>query len=666
MGQKRPNKKSEGKKELSPRILSCIPISRGVGKEELSYFTFKDIKEGYLISVPLRRRQILAVVVHAEKAVLSKAELKLLPFGLRKVDTIQARAFLLPSFVESAKEAARYFATTTGAILSSLTPTSLGTEFKKNSAEQEVEDQMELAQNETKPTEENAPKHIPLLIQSADQDRVAAYRGIIREEFARGGSVFVCLPEITEIERLTDDLSRGISEYTFVFHSGISGKKLATLWTQALTEKHPVLIIGTGQFFSLPRPDIRTIIVEKESSRTYKTIGRPYVDIRTFAEILARKLRARLIFGDLFLRTETIAREENGDFAEFSPLAFRTLTTAERALVDIRPKEKKDEKTFTFISPELTEVVKETVARGEQMYILTARRGLAPITVCNDCGSLVLCKQCSAPLTLHGNETSKKGAKNSFLCHKCGAQEKSSDECAVCGGWRFALLGAGVERIIEEISLLFPGLPLFRMDRDTVTTHKRALDLREKFYQTPGSVLVGTEMAVAYLDRELGTAAVASVDSLFTIPDFRMNERVFSLLLRMRSRAQKHFLIQTRDPENRVLRYALDGNMVDFYREEIAERKVFGYPPFSIIIKIVREGTEHAVRRDMDALLKSEMLATYTPHVYEAFARGARGQFRMNLLLKIPGEKWVDENLLTALRALSPQFMVAVDPESLL
>ena len=98
-GQEHEAETEEGRKtkeERFARILSCIPISRGVGKEELSYFTFKDIREGYLISVPLRKRQVPAIVVRAERAIFSKAELKSLPFGLRKVDAIKARSFLSP------------------------------------------------------------------------------------------------------------------------------------------------------------------------------------------------------------------------------------------------------------------------------------------------------------------------------------------------------------------------------------------------------------------------------------------------------------------------------------------------------------------------------------------------------------------------------------------
>lgn len=645
-------------KEQSARIIRVVPIARGIGKEELTYFTLKDVREGCIVSVPIRKKQVPALVIGSEEAVFSRAELRSLPYGLRKISNIKSRALLLPAFVEAAKDTARHFATTTGAVLSALTPLSLGSEFKGPSSD--VEHAPETVHITPK---ENATKQIPLLIQSADEERIAAYRGIVREEFARGGSVFLCMPEVTEIERAAETLSRGIPEYTIILHAGISSKKLAALWMKGVTEKHPVLIIGTGQFLSIPRHDIKTIIVEKESSRAYKTPARPHADIRVFAEIFAKHLRARIIFGDLFLRPETIARKNDGDMAEFGALAFRSLTTAEKSLIDMRKEDARGKNKFTIVSEELSETIKKTASGSEQTFLLSARRGLHSVTACNDCGSVVLCKRCSAPMALHGDDTFQKGSKNFFLCHKCGTREVSSDKCVVCGGWRFALLGAGTERVAEEMTRLFPEAHILRMDRDTVTTHKRAIDMREKFYNTPGAILVGTEMAVPYLNRTISTVSAISVDSLFAIPDFRINERVFALLLRMRSRAGKHFLIQTRDPENRILRYALDGNMIDFCREEIAERKIFGYPPFSTLIKVTREGTETLVRKDIETLAKT--LTEYAPETYESFARGARGQYRMNLLLKIPSGKWIDEKLLAMLRALPPHYAVSVDPESL-
>lgn len=652
----------------SVHIIHVVPITRGIGKEELSYFTLKEVREGFIVSVPLRKKQIPALVVGVEKAVLSRTELRSLPYSLRKISNVKSHTLLSPSFMNAAKDASAYFATTTGAILSALTPHSLGSELKgppENNSINVVSTDTNTREHGGRKSD--APRQMPLLIQSADEERVAAYRGIIREEFARGGSVFLCLPEVTEIERMAGTLSRGIEEYSIVLHAGISGKKLVAAWTKAVTEKHPLLIIATGQFLSLPRTDIRTIVVEKESSRAYKTPVRPYTDIRTFAEILARHMRARLIFGDLSLRPETIARKNDGQMTEFSTLAFRSLTTAQKSLIDMRTPNTptiNTPKTFSVISDELAKIIKNAVTGSEQIFLLSARRGLNPITTCNDCGSVVLCKRCSAPMALHGDLSSGKGAKNTFLCHKCGIREKSTDTCAICGGWRFALLGIGTERVAEEVEKLFPEAHLFRMDRDTITTHKRALDLREKFYNTPGGILVGTEMAIPYLNRDISVVSAVSVDSLFTIPDFRINERVFSLLLRLRSRASKHFLIQTRDPENRILRYALDGNMIDFYREEIAERKVFNYPPFSTLIKITREGAELAARKDIETL--AEKLEMYAPEAYEASARSARGQLRMHLLLKIPSGTWVDEILLNILRTLPPHYAISVDPENIL
>ena len=79
-------------------------------------------------------------------------------------------------------------------------------------------------------------------------------------------------------------------------------------WNLALKNDKPVLIIATGSFLSIPRHDIRTIIVERENSHAYRTLGRPYLDIRKFAELLAKEIGSEIIFGDLMLRSETLKR----------------------------------------------------------------------------------------------------------------------------------------------------------------------------------------------------------------------------------------------------------------------------------------------------------------------------------------------------------------------
>lgn len=637
-------------------IVSVYPLSRAAGKDQLSYFTAKQVRPGALVSVPLRSKTIDAIVVSVRSAHISKSELKAASFSIKKIIALKAEQFFLPGFVEAAEETARYFATHTGAVLHMLVPQTILSLQKQPSTirANKAPDEIKM---------ESGLKQQSFLLQAEDEERISTYKSIIREEFARQSSVFFCVPELSEIERIKETLARGIEEYTYVFYGGMAKKQLADMWNRALNEKHPILVIGTGTFLSLPRDDIHTIILEKESSRAYKVSARPFIDMRTFAEMFARRQGIRLIMGDIFLRPETIFLEKEGHCTALTPLKFRSLSTADQRIVDMtRYTEKSGDKEFRLVSDELAEQI--TVARenGELMFILTARRGLFPLTVCSDCGNTVLCARCSAPTVLHKKEIEG----NISLCHKCGNKEGASDRCAVCKGWRLTTLGIGIVRVEEALKKQFPGIKIFRLDRDVAATHKKAMEIRDKFYATPGSILLGTEMAVAYLSKEIDATAVLSVDSLFTIPDFRINERVFTMLLRLRGRSTKHFLIQTRDMENRIFEYATKGNMADFYREEMAERKILDYPPFATLIKFTLEGGKQAVEKEMNAFAELLKERGYAPSVFPAFITTVKGKYRMNLLLKLPSRQWVDEKLLEIIRALPPAYAIRIDPEDVL
>lgn len=646
-------------------IVSVYPISRGAGKDQLTYFTAKKVRPGALVSVPIRNKTTDAIVVSVRTAHISKSEIKAASFSIKKILAVKAEHFFLPSFVEAAEETARYFATHTGAVLYSLIPQAILSSLKFPALKTpEIS-----AKKENERPASTGLKQQELLLQAEDKERISTYKSIIREEFARQSSVFFCVPELSEIERTKETLARGIEEYTYVLHGGLTKKQTSDVWARVLADGHPVLIIGTGTFLSLPRSDISTVILEKESSRSYKSSARPFIDIRTFAKIFTRRRGIRFIMGDIFLRPETIFHEKEGRSTALSPLKFRALSTADQKIVDMtKYTEKFGDKEFRLVSNELALQIGDMRESGENMFILTARRGLFPLTVCSDCGNAVLCSRCSAPTVLHKNAwgSSAQAGENISLCHKCGKVEEAIDRCAVCKSWRLTTLGIGIANVEETLKKQFPGIKIFRLDRDIATTHKKALGIRDKFYATPGSILLGTEMAAAYITKELADVAILSVDSLFTIPDFRINERVFTILLRLRQRATKHFLIQTRDMENRIFDYAAKGNLTDLYREEIAERKILSYPPFATLIKFTMEGNRQTVEKEMQILEKLLREKGYEPAVFPAFTATIKGKYRINLLLKLPAGQWVDETLLAIIRELSPAFAVRVDPEDVL
>jgi primosomal protein N' len=625
-------------------ILDVIPLSRGITKDTLSYFSAQDIAPGTIVTVPLRNKTANALVVGSRSAEESRLELKNATFTFKKISGIASQDLLSKAFVVAAKKSAEYHVASLGSLLFSLVPKIV------------LENTEHLV---SVPSPERKPDFLHgAILQADDDERFSQFRSLVRQEFAKGRSVFLCMPTIGDIRRAEKLFEKGIAEYSYTFHAQIKKKDLVKRWNELAAEKHPVFIIGTGQFLCVPRHDIGTIIIERENSRVYKSQSRPFTDIRHFAEMFAKETGAVIIFGDTLLRTETVWRYRNDEFRDIVPPSHRVKAAAESRVVDMRKIENVTAK-FDPISRIVEELIRKSGERGEKLFLFAGRRGLSPITVCSDCSTVVTCRTCKAPTVLH-----TKSDERFFLCHRCGEKRDAHERCVHCTGWRLQTLGVGIELVAEEIARRFPNQQIFRIDSDSVKTNAQAVATIKKFYESPGGILLGTEMALLYLDEKIENVAIVSMDSMFSIPDFRIREKTLSILIRLRSLATKNFLIQTRNREEAVFEYAEKGNLTDFYNQEIKEREQFDYPPLTVLIKISLSGEKTRVENSMQALVAS--LPEYDIITYPAFSPFSGGTYTMHTLIKIGRDRWVEPALYEKLRALPPSFSIAVDPESVL
>lgn len=637
------------------RILTVIPIAKGTPKDTLTYFTKSDVPIGCIVSIPIRKKTGFGLVIKSIEATEIKSELKNLSYSIRKIEKIKSHKFLCTSFIESTQDIADYTAGSVGAVLSALIPNSI-------------------LENSDKLSFISRPKlpdafHDTVLLQTDDDERFATYKSLIREEFARGRSVFFCMPTTEDVKNAYGSLEKGIEKYTYTLHSGMSKKEVTGVWKKIIEEKHMVLIVATGSFLSIPREDIGAIILEKESSRAYKMQTRPFLDIRTAVEIIAKRSKCRLILGDTFLRTETLWEEKNGKYAELLPLKFRSLSTAMSEIISMREKKnilvRAEKKEFAVFSEELFSLLEKTKQNNEHIFLFCGRKGLSPSTVCRDCSTIVTCKNCNAPVVLYNK---KEAGKNLFVCHHCGERREAEELCHYCKSWRLLPLGIGIEKVEEEAKKIFGENNIFIMDKDHITTHKQAVKVRDNFYNSPASVCIGTEMALTYLNQKIENTAVVSLDSFFSIPDFRINEKIFHIILALRARTLQKLIIQTRQenssPGYKIFDYALHGNLIDFYREEVAERKEIGYPPFVTYIKITLVGEKNTVKKQMAET--AEFLKPHILSIFEAFSSGGNQKYTVHGLLSLSKGEWPNYALLEKLRNLSPKFIIKVDPDTLL
>ncbi|MDD5318423.1 MAG: hypothetical protein PHF79_01185 [Candidatus Pacebacteria bacterium] len=678
-------------------ILTVIPIARGVFKDTLSYFSANPLERGLLISVPVRNKKVPALVVEVIDAETIKGDIKSLSFATKKISGA-GKTLLLPSFLHAAESAAQYFVAPKGAVLNRLIPAAILN--NKEIKTRKVKNKKTEADTRKSISKKAGGLSEKCVVQMSDEDRHATYKSLVRENFARKHSTLIISPTIEETKKLFEQLSKGIEHRTFMLHSGLTPKTQTSTWQAAESDEQPVLIIATGLFAGIPRDDIDTVILERESSRAYKLGFAPFIDLRFFIEKYAELRKAKLILGDVLLRVETLVRHQAGELIELFPLKNRIQHQAETLLIDMKkpsqPEAIKvsgqkmiirtsdgsilktsqgkivDEETkpakFKIFSEELESLILYSLEKKQSLFLYCQRRGLSPSIVCGDCGTTVLCKNCSAPVVLHQSK-----GERFFLCHHCGERRSAAERCVHCDSWKLVTLGIGIDTVAEALQKLFKekgvAAPLiFKIDRDSAPTEKLASLVAEKFRAEKSSILIGTEMALPYLGQDeknmVDNTAIVSLDSLFALPDFRINERIMHTLITLLSRTKKYFLIQSRMADQPVLDLALQGNLTDFYRQEYEARKSIAYPPFSTFIKISLEGPREKINREMQGL--KTQLESYEPYIFPAFIATIGGNHRLHMLIRLPSEKWPDEKLFTLLMGLPPHFSLKVDPESLL
>ncbi len=646
-------------------ILTVIPIEKGLFLDELTYFSKHNIAIGSLIEAPVRKKNIKALVIKTQPAGDMKSALKSNDFSLKKITKVVAPNWLSPFFLAAIKKTSFDFAVSMGQLLKTVTP-----QIILDTTPDSISTKSKPATNKT------AGANDIFALQEIFDERISFYRGLTREEFAKKKSIIICTPTYLEAEKIFNQVNRGIENFAIILHNNLKESEILTAWSKAITSNHPLLIVTTPLFLSLPKYDIGCVIIEQESSPDYYTLKRPFIDMRHLCEAYAKELKAKLFLGDTTLRVETIARSQNKDILNATPIQYRILPHIETKVVDMHikisknktndankldsaPKDTITKKDFTIISPEVKKIITAIKTKKTRGFFLVGRKGLAPLTICNDCNTIVACSDCGRPLTLH----QQKDEANIYICHACQMVYKNTDTCTNCLGWRLAPLGVGTESTTLAIKNIYPSLPIFNIDKNSTKTNKQALTVINKFLATPGSILIGTDMALRYLTEPIPYTVVVSIDALFSLPDFRIRENILRRLLRLKEITEYKMIIQTRLPAEKTFSYITAGNLADFYRDELKEREQFNYPPFSVLIKITREGTSEAVIKDTKKL--ESLFTDYMPVSFNG-PKKAKDKITSHTLLKIESHSWPDVNVVEVLKSLPPRFIVAVRPISIL
>ena len=462
-----------------------------------------------------------------------------------------------------------------------------------------------------------AKPSVTLLHGVTGSGKTQVYLRLVQETLALGKTAMVLVPEIV----LTPQMMRKFSSYfgsrVAMLHSSLKMTERYDQWKRIRRGEVDV-VLGTRSALFAPLKNLGLIIMDEEQEGSYQSENVPRYDAREVAKYLCVREKAALVFGSATPTVETAWAAEQGNYQK----ALLRRRYNENALPEVLIADLRQEilnGNPGLISTPLRQELEKNLAAGEQSILFLNRRGSSRMLLCGECGYVPQCPRCSTAMTYHS-------ANGRLMCHYCGHSEPAADTCPECGGW-MKHVGAGTQKMEEELRELFPEAGILRMDADTTAGgHEEIL---QAFERERVPILLGTQMVAKGLDFENVTlVGVLSADISLYVDNYRAAERTFSLLTQVVGRAGRggktgRAVIQTYTPGNDVIRCAARQDYDAFYESEIRMRRLRRYPPFADLFTVTVSGTEEgrvlraavSVRETLRQLCRRPELAAGEPEV---------------------------------------------------
>ena len=397
------------------------------------------------------------------------------------------------------------------------------------------------------------------------------------------------------------------------------------------------MVVGTrsGVFAPVRNPGL--IIVDEEHDASYKQEENPRYNGRDVAIVRAQAAGACVLLGSA---TPSLESRYNASTGKYTLLELPD-RIADRPMPDVRVIDMRQEfletRKHAIFSRALIEAIRERLDNREQAMVLLNRRGFSTFVACRACGERVECVNCSVTLTYHRRD-------RRLLCHYCGYAEKIPQVCAKCGSEHVQFMGAGSERVEDELHAEFPEARIARLDRDTVTGKRQFEDILRNFRERNFDILAGTQMIAKGHDiPNVTLVGVVSADVGIGMPDFRAAERTFQILTQVAGRAGRGHLpgvvyMQTINPDHYAIQYAARQDYNGFFEKELQFRRFMRYPPFAAMANVL----VRAAKQEEALRMSTELAGYITPAPAnmkimgpaEAPVPRLKAEYRYQILLK--------------------------------
>lgn len=481
-----------------------------------------------------------------------------------------------------------------------------------------------------------------------------------------GKGVIVLVPEIALTSQAVGIFMKRYGEKVAVLHSGLSAGERLDAWKRIHSGAASV-VLGTRSAVFAPVKDLGLIVIDEEQEASFKSEMTPRYHARDIARYRCARNNCLMLLCSATPSIESYYKAEKGIYTLVEMTErFGKAELPKVEMCDLRD----DEGSFAIPGLDNTNDEAEKAARkkviaqkilgdkllceisknlesNEQSVLFINRRGYQAFLSCKKCGYVMECPNCSVSMTYHKYGF---GTAGKMVCHYCGYAADVPTICPICDSEHISALGTGTQMLEEQLKLYFPEARILRMDTDTTSGKFSHDTILEAFRNREADILLGTQMVTKGHDfPNVSLVGVINADASLHIPDFRANERTFSLMTQVIGRAGRGDIpgrayIQTYAPDHEVLIHSAKQDYKSFYNSEIKFRKAAKYPPFCDIALIsFTASTEKQVHlaaeafgRDLSAALSKDFsdvkLIVFGP--FEAGIYKIAGRYRMRYVIK--------------------------------
>lgn len=431
----------------------------------------------------------------------------------------------------------------------------------------------------------NSNENIHLLYGVTGSGKTEIYIKLIEDVYKKGFGAIILVPEIALTPLMVSRLYSYFGNDIAVLHSSLTPSERYDEY-QLISSGKARIVVGTRSAVFAPVHDLKLIIIDEENDSSYKEDDRGLLyNAIDVAKIRMKMNSGKLVLGSATPSIESSIKSKRHKY-EYHELTERysKIELPQVEIIDLNDRSLFSPLSSLFSLPVLSGI-KNAISSDGKVILMINSKGYSKRYYCRNCGYVYKCPKCGLPLFYHKEL-------NKLICHHCEHKINIPKTCEKCGSKFFSYGNFGIEKVEEDFKKIFPGIKYGVLDHDRTPKTKQIEDVLSKFECGEFKVLIGTQLVSKGHDFEgVNFVALLDADASLNYPNYRNNEITYSLLTQTIGRAGRFdkrgkAIIQTREPQNKVINFAAEQDYEKFLKYEYHQREISNYPPFYGLLAI--------------------------------------------------------------------------------